>query len=106
MPLEEGHWRRSKTPLRRLTRRERNVVLAGLATTVVALVVLVAVTAGDSRPGPAPGCIAVPVAGRTGAELVSGCGAKAVDVCKRASRLDGIQAETVTDACREARIKF
>lgn len=106
MPLEEGHWRRSNTPLRRLTRRERNVVLAGLATTVIALVVLVLATAGDTRPGPAPGCIAVPVAGRTGAELVSGCGAKAVDVCRRASKLDGIQAETVLDGCLEAGIRF
>lgn len=105
MPLE-GHWQRSNTPLRRLTRRERNVVIAGLASTVLVLVVLVLATAGDSRPGPAPGCISVSVAGRTGAELVAGCGAKAVDVCQRAAKLEGLQAETVTDACREQRIKF
>jgi hypothetical protein len=106
MPLEEGHWRRSNTPLRRLTRRERNVVLAGLATVVVALVAILAATAGDSRPGPGPGCIRASVAGRTGAELVSGCGPKAVELCKRASRLDGIQAESVIDACLEAGIRF
>jgi hypothetical protein len=106
MPLEEGHWRRSNTPLRRLTRRERNVVFTGLATIVVALVALVLATAGGTHPGPAPGCISTPVAGRTGAELVAGCGADAVDICKRASRLEGIQAETVIDACLEAGIKF
>jgi predicted metal-binding membrane protein len=106
MPLEEGHWRRSKTPLRRLTRRERNVVLAGLATIVLALAVLVLVTAGDTQPGPGPGCIRASVAGRTGAELIGGCGARAVDICQRASRLEGIQAETVIDACHEAGIKF
>lgn len=105
MPLEEGHWRRSNTPLRRLTRRERNVVSAGLATTIVALVALVLATAGGTHPGPGPGCISAQVAGRTGAELVAGCGAKAVDVCRRASRLEGIQAETVTDACVEAGIE-
>jgi hypothetical protein len=106
MPLQEGHWRRSSTPLRRLTRRERNVVLGGLASTAIVLAALLLLTAGDSRPGPGPGCIRVPVAGRTGGELVSGCGAEAVSICRRAARLDGIQAETVTDACREAGIRF
>jgi hypothetical protein len=105
MPLE-GHWQRTNTPLRRLTRRERNVVAAGLATTVVALLILVLVTAGDSRPGPAAGCIRAEVAGRTGAELVSGCGTEAVEICRRAVKLEGPQAETVLDACREQRIAF
>ena len=34
MPLE-GHYRRVNTPLRKLTARERNVLIAGLAVTVI-----------------------------------------------------------------------
>ena len=70
MPLE-GHWQRVNTPLRRLTRRERYVAIAALAITAVALAVLLLATAEDSQPPPAPGCIRVAVAGRTGAELIT-----------------------------------
>jgi hypothetical protein len=40
MPLE-GHWRTVNTPLRRLTARERNVVIAGLVVTIVAVFALI-----------------------------------------------------------------
>jgi hypothetical protein len=106
MPLQEGHWRRSKTPLRRLTRRERGVVLGGVLATVGVLAVLLLVTAGDSRPGPAPGCIRATVAGRTGGEPVAACGAEAVALCRRAAASEGPWAESVGGACREARIRF
>ena len=39
MPLE-GHCKRVNTPLRKLTSRERNVVIAGLAVTAVAILAL------------------------------------------------------------------
>ncbi len=105
MPLEEGHWRRSNTPLRRLTRRERNVVLAGLAVTVVALAALLLATAGDTQPAPGPGCIRVTVAGRTGGEPVHACGAEAIATCRQAARLDGPWAEAVSEGCAEASIR-
>jgi predicted metal-binding membrane protein len=105
MPLE-GHYKRANTPLRRLARRERNIVLAGLAVTVVALVALVLATAGDSQPPPAPGCIRVVVAGRVGGELVHACGTEARVACTRAANFDNARSQTVVAACREAGIKF
>jgi hypothetical protein len=105
MPLE-GHWQRTNTPLRKLTPRERRVVIWGTLVTAVAILALVLATAGDSRPGPGPGCIRVPIAGRTGAELINGCGARAVALCKRALGLEEPWAVAVSDACRDAAIKF
>lgn len=105
MPLE-GQWQRSQTPLRKLTRRERRAALAVLAATVIALVGILLFTAGDSRPGPAPGCIETVVAGRVGGEPVNGCGAKARAICARASRFDDPRAEKILDACREAGVRL
>lgn len=105
MPIE-GHWERTNTPLRRLTTRERNVAIAVVAATVLALAVLLVATAGDSRPGPAAGCINPIVAGRTGGEPVNACGAEAVAVCRRAAGLEGPYAEAVTSACVDARIEY
>lgn len=105
MPLE-GHYKRANTPLRRLTGRERNVVLAGLFVTVVALAALLLATAGDSQPPPGPGCIRVAVAGRVGGELIHACGAEARQVCARAATFDNERSHTVVAACREARIEF
>lgn len=105
MPLE-GHWQRTNTPLRKLTRRERGVAIAGTLVTAIALLSLVLVTAGDSRPGPAPGCIRASIAGRTGAELVQPCGSEAIATCKHAAQLEGPYAEAVLAACREAAIEF
>jgi hypothetical protein len=105
MPLE-GHWQRSNTPLRQLTPRERRVLTWGLLVTAIAILALLLATAGDSRPGPAPGCIRATVAGRTGGEPVNGCGAEAVALCRKASGLEGPWAEAVTDACLGAAIRF
>jgi hypothetical protein len=105
MPLE-GHYKRANTPLRKLTRRERNIVLTGLVVTAVALVALLLATAGDSQPPPGPGCIRVAVAGRVGGELIHACGAEARQVCARATTFDNERSHTVVAACEEAGIKF
>lgn len=105
MPLE-GHWRRTNTPLRRLPARERNVVIAGVAVTLVALVALLLATAGDSQPGPEPGCIRVVVAGRVGGELVHGCGAEAKAICARSATFDNERARTIVAHCEERGIRF
>jgi hypothetical protein len=104
MPLE-GHWQRTNTPLRRLTKRERNVVVAGLATMLVALAVLLLATAGDSHPAPPPGCISVAVAGRTGAELVHGCGVEAREICARAATRDDPGSAAIATSCGERGIR-
>jgi hypothetical protein len=104
MPLE-GHWQRTNTPLRRLTKRERNVVIAGLATTFVTLAVLLLTTAGNSQPPPPPGCISVAVAGRTGAELVHGCGMEAREICARAATRDDPGSHAIVSSCGERGIR-
>ena len=105
MPLE-GHWRRTQAPLRRLPARERNLAIAAVAVTLVALLVLIVATAGDSRPGPAKGCIRVVVAGRVGGELIHGCGAEAEAICTRSNHFDDPRAREMGQACREAGIEF
>jgi len=104
MPLE-GHWQRTNTPLRRLTKRERNVVVAGLTTTLVALAVLLLATGGDSQPPPAPGCISVSIAGRTGAELIHRCGMEARELCARAATRDEPAYRAIAAGCEEQRIR-
>lgn len=100
MPLE-GHWQRTNTPLRRLTKRERNVVIAGLAATFIALAVVLVVTAGDTRPPLRPGCISVPIPGRTGAELINGCGKEAREICARAATREDPASQTIVSHCGE-----
>lgn len=103
MPLE-GHFQRVNTPLRRLTSRERNVVVAGTLVTVVAILALILATAGDSRPGPAAGCVSAVVAGRVGGEPVNGCDAEAKAICARSANYDNPRARTIGEACDEAGI--
>jgi hypothetical protein len=101
MPLE-GHFQRVNTPLRKLTPRERNVVIAGILVTVVAMLAVVLATAGDSRPGPAEGCVSAVVAGRVGGEPVNGCGEEAKAICARSANYDNPRARTIGEACEEA----
>lgn len=103
MPLE-GHYRTVNTPLRKLTGRERGVVLAGLAAIVIAILALVLATAGDSRPGPAEGCVSAVVAGRVGGEPVNGCGEKAKRICALSANYDTPRAQTISAKCAEAGI--
>jgi hypothetical protein len=101
MPLE-GHWQRVNTPLRRLSRRERNVVIAAVAVTLVAVVALVLATVGGSRPEPAPGCIYAIVPGVMGATPVDACGAQAKRICAtRATRTDP-GSRAIKKSCRRA----
>jgi len=111
MPLE-GHYARANTPLRRLTRRERNVLVAGLIATTVAVLALLFVPAHNESPlldehgGARSGCIEVAVAGRVGAEPIVGCGAQARQICARAAGYDVPRSETITAACAEAGVRF
>ena len=101
MPLE-GHWQRVNTPLRRLSQRERNVVIAVVAATVVAVVVLVAATVGNSRPEPSPGCIYAIVPGFTGAQPVDACGAQARRICAERATRDDPGSRAIQASCRRA----
>src|SRR3954465_13462891 len=101
MPLE-GHWRRVNTPLRRLTRRERNVVIAGVVATLAAIAVLVVATVGDSRPEPAPGCIYAIVPGATRAPPAAPCGARAKSLCAKHETPTGRGPHAIQASCRRA----
>jgi hypothetical protein len=104
MPLE-GHFNRVNTPLRQLTKRERNVVISAVVVTFVALAALVLATSGDSQPPPAPGCIRASVAGRTGAELIQACGREARELCARSVGVDEPQFRAIAAGCSEQRIR-
>jgi predicted metal-binding membrane protein len=104
MPLE-GHFQRVNTPLRRLTKRERNVVITGIVVTFIALATLILATAGDSQPPPAPGCIRASVAGRTGAELIQACGIKARRLCARSVGHDEPQFLAIAASCSDQSIR-
>jgi hypothetical protein len=111
MPLE-GHYEKVNTPLRRLTGRERAVLIAGVAITLVACLALLFLPAHNDRPlldengGHSAGCIEVAVAGRVGAEPIVGCGAKARFLCRRASGYAGPRPEAILDACDAAGVRY
>jgi hypothetical protein len=105
MPLE-GHWRTTNTPLRRLGPRERNVVIAVMAVTVVAILGLLLVPPSESQPAPAPGCIRVVVAGRVGGEVLHPCGAEAKLTCARSASFDTPRSRTILASCKEAGIEY
>ena len=111
MPLE-GHYNRVNTPLRKLTNRERNVLVAGLAVTVIAVLALLFVPAHNETPlldengGARSGCIEVAVAGRVGSEPIVGCGTKAEQICIKSANFDSPRSETITNACTEAGVRF
>jgi hypothetical protein len=101
MPME-GHWQRVNTPLRRLTGRERNVVFAGLAVTLVAMIALLVATVGGSEPAPAPGCISTQVPGVMGTEPFKACGAEAKRACARHATMTDPGSQSIAEACRRA----
>jgi hypothetical protein len=111
MPLE-GHWQTQNTPLRKLSLRERTVLIVASVVTAVTIAALLFVPSHNERPlldekgGSHAGCIEVAVAGRVGAEPIVGCGAKASALCARASGFDNPRAETIVAACREEGVEF
>src|SRR3954451_4127920 len=98
MPLE-GHYERQTTPLYQLSPREIKAALATLVVTVVALLGVVIVTAGDSGAPLAPGCFSASVAGIVGAQTVSACGAEAEARCAHAARFDDPRSRMIVAGC-------
>jgi hypothetical protein len=101
MPME-GQWRRVNTPVRRLTQRERVVAIVAAALTAVVLIVLVAFTAGDSRPAPAPGCVRAPIAHVMGGEELNACGVHAKRICAANATLEDPVSRSIQASCRQA----
>jgi hypothetical protein len=105
MPLE-GQYERQTTPLYKLSSREIKIASITLVVTVVAMLVVVIATAGDSNPPTPMGCIHAQTAGIVGAETISGCGAEAEAKCAHAARFDSPQAQTVLAECEKQGVKF
>jgi hypothetical protein len=105
MPLE-GHYERQTTPLYKLKPREIKVAVGIVVVTLVAMLAIVAVTAGDSNPPPALGCINPTVAGIVGAETINRCGQEAVETCAHAAEFTGARAETIVANCEKQAVKF
>jgi hypothetical protein len=101
MPLE-GHWQRTRMPLRALSERERRVVIATILVTALAVVALIVATAGKSRPEPGPGCIRATIAHVMGGEELNACGARARRTCDQNASLEDPNALSIQQACRKA----
>ena len=101
MPLE-GHWQRTRRPLRKLSRRERIVAISTVVATALAIVLLIAATAGKSRPEPGPGCIRATIAHVMGGEELNACGAHARRICAQNATLEDPNAISIQASCRQA----
>ena len=108
MPLE-GHYDASTRPLRKLSARERAVLIAGLVVTAVAVLALL-----SSSPQPEPlldehggsraGCIEVAVAGMVGAETIERLRRRRRSRSAAARpRFDVARAETIVDGLHRGR---
>lgn len=105
MPLE-GHYAKQTTPLYKLTSRELKAAFGALAVTLIALIAVVALTAGDSNPAPAQGCINPTVAGVVGAETINACGQQAVDICTHASNYSSPRSDTIIGNCEKQGVEI
>ncbi len=105
MPLE-GHYARQTTPLYKLSPRELKAAGAALAVTLIAMLIVILFTIGDSSDPVAAGCTKSNVAGIVGAETIHACGQEAVEVCARAAEFSGARAETIVADCKSYGIKF
>ncbi len=101
MPLE-GHWQRTRQPLRKLTERERIVAIITIVITALAIIVLIVATAGKSRPAPGPGCIRATIAHVMGGEELNACGGRARRLCARSATREDPNALSIRASCREA----
>ena len=99
MPLE-GHYERQTTPLYKLSSRELKTAYGVLAVTLMAMLIVVLFTVGDSNSPTPKGCISVAVAGVVGSETISGCGREAEAKCAHAAQFDGGRSETVVAECK------
>ena len=101
MPLE-GHYERQTTPLYKLSPREIKVAFGILVVTLVAMVAVVAATAGDSNPPPADRAASTrPSPASSAPKRSTRCGQEAVDICAHAAEFTGARAETIVADCEQ-----
>lgn len=105
MPLE-GHWKRTNTPLRETTGRERLIVRATLAivgiAVIAAIVVAIATSGGSNGGGAAQGCVRVDVPSTMGGSTIHACGAQAAEFCRGPIAHDPSLRGVALPRCRQA----
>ncbi len=102
MPLE-GHYQARQHAAAQAHRARAQRARRGHLLTCAAILALILATAGDSRPGPAAGCVSAVVAGRVGGEPVNGCGEEAKAICARSANYDNPRARTINEQVRRGR---
>lgn len=102
MPLE-GQWERQRTPLRRLSARERRVLMPVALLLLVTAAVVLFVVLDQGRSSSAQGCIDVSAPSTTGAATLHACGRDAARWCRSSeARGDDPVAQALRDRCRRA----
>ena len=95
MPLE-GHWQRTQTPLRSISRRELRALVVAAAAIAGAALVLVLTAAGSSSKA---GCIDATIASTTGGAQVHACGAQAKQFCRQQIARNTVEARATRADC-------
>jgi hypothetical protein len=101
MPLE-GHWERVNTPLRKITLRERRLLVVFgtvLALGVVAAIIVAIATSGTKT---GPGCIRVDLPSTMGGGTPELCGSAAQSFCASPAAHRPPLNATALPKCREA----
>src|SRR5947209_1951744 len=96
-----------RTPLYRLSRREKWMV-AGVLGVVAALVVVLVISFVSSGPSSGNGCIYATIPGAVGAEQVHDCGATARQTCRSVNAPGAYTrqaAQTLAVQCRKAGLR-
>jgi hypothetical protein len=101
MPLVEGHWQRQQTSLRRLTRRERRLLIGFLVALALASAGVAAYLV-LHRAAPLPaGCIQVTAPSTLGAVQLRVCGpAEVARFCREQAARDDPTARAAHERCR------
>ena len=105
MPLE-GHWQRTNTPLRSLSRRERRLIAAAAVLVAAIALAIALVGASASSPPLARGCFEAIVPGAMGGQPIDACGARARAVCAQHAHGSDPGSRAVEASCRRAGIAF
>jgi hypothetical protein len=101
VPLE-GHWDRQHTPIRRLSRRERRIVLPVTVALALACVAVIVFSLGGSSHSTAAGCVEVVGPSTMGASNYQTCGPQAARFCAAHANGDDGFARAAQQDCRRA----
>jgi hypothetical protein len=102
MPHVEGHWQHQQTSLRRLTERERRVLLAFVAVLAAASIAIAAYAVLHRTAAVPVGCIEATAPSTVGAVNLRVCGAARERFCREQALRNDPTARAVQASCRAA----